>query len=210
MDKNENITEKRFFTGSVELETREDGKESRTVIGKIPFNTWSHNLGWFREKIDPGFFDGVMDQDTVALVNHDSGLVMARNKKTLTLEKKETHLEYRFDAPKSPNGDNLLESLKRGDIEGSSFQFIPSATEWRQSESDDKNIEEDRVLKECRELIDVGPVTFPAYPDSGADVAKRDYANYIKQNPRTPEPETPPTVTERELLREKINIKRKY
>jgi len=57
---------------------------------------------------------------------------------------------------------DLRESIRRGDISGSSFAFtIPDGgQEWRE--------DGDRVIREIRAvtLHDVGPVTYPAYESS--------------------------------------------
>ena len=129
--------------------------------------------GWFREKIDARAFDNVLNDDVVAVFNHDNNIILARNKKTLNLSIDEIGLRYEFDAPKSPNGDNILAAVERGDIVGSSFRFIPKTTQWQPSDQD--GIEEDRTITEISNLIDVGPVTFPAYPDSTASADMRDF-----------------------------------
>jgi len=56
--------------------------------------------------------------------------------------------------------------LNRGDLTGSSFSFIPQAVEW--SKEGDLEV---RTIKDVR-LLDVGPVTYPAY--DGATSFARD------------------------------------
>ena len=167
----------RFSDCEIKVEQREDGEETRKITGYAAvFNKWSNPLGmggWFREKIDARAFDNVLNDDVVAVFNHDNNIILARNKKTLNLLIDEIGLRYEFDAPKSPNGDNILAAVERGDIVGSSFRFIPKTTQWQPSEVD--GIEEDRTITEISNLIDVGPVTFPAYPDSTASADMRDF-----------------------------------
>lgn len=195
---------KRYFEGNLAIEKREDGSDSRKVIGHAAvFDKWSLNFGnYFREKVDKHAFDEVLDQDTVALFNHNRNMVLARNGKTLKLSLDETGLRYEFEAPNTTHGNDLLESIRRGDITGSSFQFTIKEESWAKSEI--RDVEEDRTILKVDRLIDVSPVTFPAYPDT--DVAKRDFENRPQPEPPKPEP-TP--VHERELLKEKINILRK-
>ena len=124
-----------FVTGNIRIEERADGGESRKVGGyAATFNKWSLPLygGWFREKVSPGAFDAVLDQDVVAVFNHNDNYILARNKKTLNLSVDAVGLRYEFDAPKSSNGDNILEAIRRGDIIGSSFRFIPKTVQWEQ------------------------------------------------------------------------------
>ncbi len=61
------------------------------------------------------------------LYNHekDAG-ILARSKKgvgTLTVILTETGVDFSFDAPNSAIGDNILESVKRGDLDACSFAF---------------------------------------------------------------------------------------
>lgn len=190
MKKETTTTEKilsRFATGEISIEKRDDDKRSRKIIGYAAvFERWSNPLGFdgwlFREKIDRTAFDNVLNDDVVAVFNHDNNLILARNKKTLSLSVDATGLRFEFEAPNSPNGDNVLEALERGDVVGSSFRFIPKVTQWEESTED--GIKEDRTIMELERLIDVGPVTFPAYPDATAEADKRDYDTYLEANPR--------------------------
>ena len=65
--------------------------------------------------------------DILCLLNHneDKG-VLARSKfgvGSLSLSVDSTGLKYRFDAPNTAVGNELLEGLRRGDISTSSFAF---------------------------------------------------------------------------------------
>ena len=106
----------RFSDCEIKVEQREDGEETRKITGYAAvFNKWSNPLGmdgWFREKIDARAFDNVLNDDVVAVFNHDNNIILARNKKTLNLLIDEIGLRYEFDAPKSPNGDNILAASK--------------------------------------------------------------------------------------------------
>jgi uncharacterized protein len=202
--------EKRYFEGTVQIEQRADGHESRTISGyAIVFNKWSHNFnGFFREKVDPKAVEGVLDQDTVALFNHDSNMILARNKKNLSLSVDDFGLKYTFEAPNTTIGNDLLENVRLGNITGSSFSFTIKDQEWRKSEITE--VDEDRIILKIETLYDVAPVTFPAYPDTTVDIARRDFEEFIKDHPReNTEQHQTPDVHERELLREVINIKKK-
>jgi len=153
------------FLGNIEVRADE---ESRTITGYAAlFNTLSDPLGGFREKIAPGAFDNVLKDDVRALVNHDSNLILARSPKTLKLSIDERGLKYEFEAPKTSAGNDILESVKRGDINQSSFAFSVNEDEWK--EDDEQRVI--REIKSFKRLYDVSPVTFPAYPDT--TVAKR-------------------------------------
>ena len=195
--------ERRFFELPVEIETRE-GKPSRHVYGYAAvFNKWSAPIaGWFREKIDPHAFDNVLDQDTVALFNHDQNLVLARNNTTLKLSVDETGLRYEFDAPNTTAGNDLIENIRLGNIKSSSFAFTVKRAEWAKNTDKEGDVEEDRTILEVENLIDVSPVTFPAYPD--AIVASREYQNYCnREREEVPNEESTPDL---EIEKEKLKL----
>lgn len=155
---------------SVEIRSAED---SRVVEGyALVFNSLSEDLGGFREKIVPEAVENVIERsDILALLNHnrDRG-VLARSrygKGSLTLEVDEKGLKYRFDSPNTALGDELLEYLKRGDINQSSFAFTIEEDQW-EKQTDGTYI---RTIKKFKELFDVSPVFEPAY--AATSVCKR-------------------------------------
>lgn len=168
--------ELRSYEGSITIETRED--EPAKIVGHAAvFNTISENLGWFREIIRPGAFDGVLENDVRALFNHDSNKVLGRTKSgTLTLEVDEKGLRYVINPPDTTIAKDLMKSIERGDINQSSFGFIVEKDEWEEQE----NGEDLRIIHKVKRLFDVSPVTFPAYPDT--DVAKRSHDHFVDVN----------------------------
>jgi HK97 family phage prohead protease len=150
--------------------------ESRRVEGYAAlFGSESDVLGWFVEEIAPGAFDDVLSDDVRALYNHDENLILARTASgTLELSIDERGLRYAFDAPNTTAGNDLLESIKRGDISQSSFGFRVRDDKWENMEMDQngkKMTKTKRTIMKVERLFDVSPVTFPAYPDT--DVARR-------------------------------------
>ena len=56
---------------------RAEGKD--VVMGHAAiFNTLSEDLGGFRERIEPGAFDGVLENDVRAYFNHDPNYLLGR------------------------------------------------------------------------------------------------------------------------------------
>jgi len=196
----ENRTERRVYEMPVNIETREGDEDSRTITGYAAvFDKWSDPIyGWFREKIDPAAFDKVLDQDTVALFNHDKNFVLARNNKTLKLSVDTTGLRYEFEAPNTTLGNDLLENIRLGNIAKSSFAFTTKRAEWIKSAQE--GLEEDRVILEVEQLIDVSPVTFPAYPD--ASVAAREYEGYCTEH----RAEDPPKEISHQTLEDELEL----
>ena len=164
--------ERRIFSSELAIETREakDGGGKKLRGHAAVFNKLSGNLGGFREQIAPGAFDGVLDDDVRALFNHDSNHVLGRSSAgTLKLGVDKTGLRYTVDLPDTQVGRDLAISVERGDIKESSFAFrvAPDGDTWEEDE-DGRII---RTITQFQELMDVSPVTYPAYPD--ATVAMR-------------------------------------
>ena len=140
-------------------------ENSRTVEGyALVFNSLSKDLGGFYERISPDSLgDVVMRSDIMALLNHnDSRGILARSrfgKGSLSLEIDEVGLKYRFEAPKTALGDELLEYLRRNDITSSSFAFTVSEDIW-EKQTDGIYI---RTITKFDKLFDVSPVFEPAY-----------------------------------------------
>ena len=170
----------RSYEGSIQIETRED--EPAKIVGHAAvFNKVSERLGWFREIIRPGAFDGIMEDDVRALFNHDSNIVLGRTKSaTLKLEVDEQGLRYTITPPDTTAARDLMMSIGRGDISQSSFGFIIEKDEWEQRDGEDY-----RIIHKVKRLFDVSPVTFPAYPDT--NVAKRSHDQFKEEH--KPEPE---------------------
>jgi HK97 family phage prohead protease len=164
-------------------ELRADG-ESRRVEGYAAvFGSESENLGWFTEEIAPGAFDDVMRDDVRALYNHDENLILARTRSgTLELSLDGKGLRYAFEAPNTTAGNDLLESIRRGDITQSSFGFRVKEDKWENKdveENGNKMTKTKRTIVKLERLYDVSPVTFPAYPDT--EVARRSMEAATKQ-----------------------------
>ena len=158
---------------------------SRKIEGyAIVFNSLSHDLGGFKEIIKPEAIEGVLERSCIlALLNHDESRgILARYKNgegSLELTVDEKGLKYRFEAPHTQLGDELVEGIKRGDITTSSFAFTIAEEEWSKSE----NGEHIRTIKKFAELFDISPVYREAYGDT--TVALRNLSACIEEAPPT-------------------------
>jgi HK97 family phage prohead protease len=132
------------------------------------FDSLSDELGGFREVIDRRAFDDTLDADVRALVNHHPSLLLGRTKSgTLKLSIDGRGLVYDVLLPKTQYAKDLMESIARGDMSGSSFSFRATKDKWEKRDGEDVRT----VL--TAELIDVSPVTYPAYPSTDTTVAQR-------------------------------------
>ena len=123
------------------------------------------------EEIGPGAFDDTLANDIRALVNHDTTLVLGRNKSnTLELKSDTYGLWGRIKInPNDTDAVNLYERVKRGDVDQCSFGFniLEEVTDWR----------EDGTVKWTITKVDLHEVsvcTFPAYKDTGVQARKEE------------------------------------
>jgi HK97 family phage prohead protease len=121
------------------------------------------------EAVARSAFDGVLDDDVRALVNHNPDNLLARvGAGTLKLSTDESGLY--FEIPQLPNttyAANLREQIERGDLNGMSFGFIPGT--FAMSKAPDGL--QVRTHTAVKRLLDVSPVTYPAY--EGTDLVLR-------------------------------------
>lgn len=131
------------------------------------FGKPSEDLGGFIEVIEPGFFDPVLDDDVRALWNHDPNHVLGRTASgTLQIGVDETGLRYEVAPPDAQWARDAVESVRRGDVSQSSFGFLVDVDAWEYNTS---GLVLRRLIK-CKRLLDVSPVTFPAYAQTTAAV----------------------------------------
>lgn len=127
----------------------------------------------FIERIERGAFDHILDDDSImVLFNHDDNFPLGRNKRSATIGVDEKGLWYRFAAPNSPMGQNIQESIARGDVRASSFSFaVSEQNEKWEKRADGQHI---RTITKFDRLVDLGPVTYEAYP--ATMVTSRNYS----------------------------------
>ena len=159
---------------------------SRLVEGTaIVFDSNSEDMG-FIERILPTAIneDVIKKSDVFAYLNHDASRgVLARSRYgngSLQLDLQEDGLHYRFDAPQTPLGDELLSYLTRGEITTSSFAFsLPKEGGDRWYRSEDGVLHRD-ILK-IERLYDVSPVFTPAYEATSVMKRKLDEIQAIEE-----------------------------
>jgi Escherichia/Staphylococcus phage prohead protease len=125
--------------------------------------------GRFHEVIRAGAFSKYLatGPDVRALVNHDPNLILGRTKSgTLRVWEDQTGLAYDITPPDTQAGRDVVASISRGDLDGSSFAFRvqPGGENWSRDSGGQ--------LREITNatLHDVSVVTYPAYPDSQASM----------------------------------------
>lgn len=166
MKKTQVVIERRFISDmEIRLDEGEAGKPrivGHAAVFDQPVELWPG----MREVVRRGAFGKTIgESDIRGLFNHDPNWVLGRNRAgTLELQEDEKGLAYRIAAPETDLvRDLVLEPIRRGDVSGSSFGFRV-IRETITGEDQDL-----RELQEVR-LYDVGPVTFPAYPQADSQL----------------------------------------
>jgi HK97 family phage prohead protease len=162
------LLERRTTTG--EVEARAKGSSIYVEGYASVFEKRSGNLGGFVERVKPTAFNKtIREADVRALWNHDPQYVLGRSGAgTLELSIDQSGLYYRSLLPNTSYAKDLAELLERRDVRESSFTFFKVQDDWDLTEEGYPQ----RSLLEVG-LIDVAPVTFPAYEDATSGVARR-------------------------------------
>jgi len=154
-----------------ELKTRAEGEEMTIEGYFVVFNTPTELWRGAFEEIAPQALDKTLSNDIRGLINHDTTLVLARNKaKTLELKTDSRGLWGSIKInPNDSDAVNLYERVKRGDVDQCSFGFnvVSEETEWR----DDGTVK--WTITEV-DLHEVSVCTFPAYEDTGVSARSKE------------------------------------
>nr|WP_242211363.1 HK97 family phage prohead protease [Paenibacillus polymyxa] len=154
-----------------ELKTRseQDGQDMFIEGYFAVFNRQTELWPGAFEELAPEAFNTTLGNDVRALINHDTTLVLGRNKSgTLELKADSHGLWGRVKVnPNDSDAVNMYERVKRGDVDQCSFGFniLKEDTDWR---------EDGTVKWTIREvdLHEVSVCTFPAYADTGVQARK--------------------------------------
>ena len=170
------------------IEVREAEGDDMMLEGYAAVYNSETDLGHFREVIKPGAFDDVLDNDVRALINHDPNLILGRTTNgTLELSVDERGLKYKVKLGDQQYAKDFYESVKRGDISQSSFAFTIDKQSW----NEERTV---RSVDKVRQLLDVSPVTYPAY--AAATVQARDQQLETDEANAVAEADTDTTITE--------------
>ncbi len=177
--------------GSKPIFRESAGGKGRTIEGlAIVFNKDSVILvngprgPYFRECIKPGAItqQDLLKYDVKMTAFHNREKLLARwhvgGSGTLKLWVDRVGVHYRFESPETSLGDEILSSVKRGDMTGSSFTFSSVGTEQTITEDPD-GIERHTITK-LGEVSEMTIAADPAYPDT--TVEAREKASRLAQN----------------------------
>lgn len=130
------------------------------------------------ESIDPHAFDEALGDDIRALIDHETRLVLGRNKAgTLELKADSHGLWGKIEINESDtDAMNLYARVQRGDVSQCSFGFDILSEETDISD----NGEVHWTIKKVK-LYEVSCVTFPAYQDTSISARKSQYDQIKKR-----------------------------
>lgn len=164
-------TERRAVVIPVTLERREDEQESRKISGYAAVFGQKTNIGgWYEEQIASGAFKDCDFSNCVLNFNHDDSNLLARvSSGTLSLEVDKKGLRFEAELPNTTLANDLLELIRRGDIQGCSFAFIVRKSSWEWLSDEDPTQLDQREILEISDVFDVSVVTHPAYQQTSVD-----------------------------------------
>lgn len=151
--------------------TRATGTTTRTAVslhgyGAV-FDKPSLDLGGFIEYIERGAFtEAIKTSDVRCLLNHDYNHLLGRST-AATLELREDSHGLKFVCHLldfDPLSYSVARRIDRRDVSGCSFSFSDVTDRWelaRRPGDTDK-----RFITRIGKLYDVGPVVYPAYPQT--------------------------------------------
>lgn len=182
--------------GEVRFEKRDSGKVGIAGTAAVT-NSLSDEIFGFREKIAPGAFKAALEKSDVrGLFNHDPNLILGRVKSgTMTLRADAKGLHYEITELPQSRAD-VAEAIERGDVDGNSFSFTVERDSWEYPKSGPAI----RTVEEFGELFDVGPVTFPAYPQTTVSARAREMAAAAPKEPVETPIDTSPADARRRAL----------
>lgn len=161
---------------STNFSTREETTGEKIIEGYFAvFNQETELWPGAFEEISPEAFNSSLSNDIRALTNHETTLVLGRNKSgTLKLSVDSRGLWGQITINENDSDAlNLYERVKRGDVDQCSFGFniLNEETDWRE----DGTVK--WLLKEI-DLHEVSVVTFPAYEDTGVQARHNQLEQY--------------------------------
>ena len=164
--------------GPESLRLDEGPNKTPKIVGMAPpWNSWSVDLGGFREQFAPGAFSRCLERhrndprggaDVIAAWDHDEARILGRTTNgTLDLQQTARGLEWAATPPKegTPTTAEVFPLIRGGYVFGCSFAFsVPdenNGQEWTQDGSGYFS----RTIKDA-DLYHVSPVSRAAYPRS--------------------------------------------
>jgi HK97 family phage prohead protease len=154
----------RHFAATAQVQTT-----ARTITCCVaPYNQMSSDLGGYKEVYAPGCFSECLKADDPrALFNHNPDYVLGRKSAgTARFIEREDGLYFEADAPDTQWANDLLVSMRRGDITQGSAAFFILKPRWEY-----RGAQKIRVIEQAK-LVESSVASFAAYESSTASVGR--------------------------------------
>lgn len=161
--------------------SRADGEAGEIGIRGLgaPYDVWTtlwdtpHSL--IQERYAKGCFKASLasDIDVMCCRDHKREDILGRLSNN-TLELSEDSKGLRFNVrlnPDDPQAVRIFAQVNRQDIKGASTRFMVDKIETTEKKENNRYVYYDTIAEAT--LLEVGPVTDPAYPSTTADVRER-------------------------------------
>lgn len=134
------------------VEFRQSGESSIEGV-VVRYGSFAEIGGSLRERFAPG---SISFSDVIANIQHERAKPVARTGAGLTLTDSQAELRASIAMPDTSYGREARELVKAGILRGLSMEFLARQEEWEGAE---------RTIMRA-ELVGIGIVDRPAYPDS--------------------------------------------
>ncbi len=168
--------ERRINPFKPELRSAADGSGPRHIVGYASvFDRLSRNLGGFVERVNQRAFNASKAtgfEGAVCRWNHNDDFLLGTiSARTCMIDVDGTGMLYDVVPPDTTAGRDVMILMGRGDVAASSFAFRAAEDDWALS---DFGMPLRTLLS--MEVLDVAPVTTPAYPDATSSLRSVDGA----------------------------------
>ncbi|PPG25980.1 HK97 family phage prohead protease [Pseudoclavibacter sp. RFBG4] len=172
-----------FDLSEIQIRAANEGEQRLHFTGRaVVYDQLSADLGGWQEVIKPGAASRSLESnpDVRFLLNHDANKLLARTTSgTLRLTEDSEGVLVDADMANVSYARDLAELLERGDLTQMSFGFWVTRDEWNGS------------LHVVREFDfdggDVAAVTYPAYPQTSAELRSIAAAHLERDKPAAPQ-----------------------
>ena len=172
--------------------TPADGR--KISILAVPYNDLC-TIGGIKERYERGCFSEGLNSDPRVLWNHDEACVLGRKSAgTARFYEDADGVHAEADAPATQWADDLLTSMRRGDVTGASAAFWILQSRWEMRGSDRVRVIEKALMREA------SVHAFPAYESTTATVSTQASVSEPALS------EAPPAYTVTELDRARLAI----
>lgn len=188
----DDITETRIAgsmtaAASIPLVSRSSDRATRTGTVTMTgyaarFNSVTTIANLFTESIKPGAFQAALVRSDIRLLyNHDPNYLRSRERRGLTVRQDTIGLFFSADLPaEDALCEMVVSRIQSQTLSGCSFSFLVSEDDWQLPEQP-RGLPH-RTLMAISEIMDIGPVVWPAYKDTSVTISSERSADSAEED----------------------------